>query len=66
MPWERSSLMGLKVNRQTDMDKLFDQFASLPDDKNNKLDVDPRKKEREKERDAAYARLKQKETEEKK
>lgn len=39
--------MGLKVNRQTDMDKLFDQFASLPDDKNKKLEVDPRKKERE-------------------
>ncbi|KRM55962.1 SPJ_0845 family protein [Lacticaseibacillus sharpeae] len=50
--------MGLKVNRQTDMDKLFDQFASLPDDKNKKLEVDPRKKEREAERDAAYARLK--------
>lgn len=50
--------MGLKVNRQTDMDKLFDQFASLPDDKNNKLEVDPRKKQREAERDAAYAKLK--------
>lgn len=51
--------MGLKVNRQMDMDKLFDQFASLPDDNNTKLDIDAKKEQKEAERKAAYARLDQ-------
>lgn len=42
-----------------DMDKLFDQFASLPDDKNTKLDIDAKKEQKEAERKAAYARLDQ-------
>ncbi len=49
--------MGLKVNMQMDMNKLFDKFASLPDEKTPKLDIDARKEQQEKERKAAYDRL---------
>ncbi|MCI1283072.1 SPJ_0845 family protein [Lacticaseibacillus songhuajiangensis] len=49
--------MGLKVNRQNDMNKLFDQFATIPEGKINPEDIDAKKAKKEEERQAAYARL---------
>lgn len=49
--------MGLKVNRQLDMDKLFDQFATIPEGKLNPGDIDARKAEKDSARDAAYKRI---------
>lgn len=49
--------MGLKVNRQLDMDKLFDQFASIPEGKLTPGDIDTKKAEKESAREAAYKRI---------
>jgi hypothetical protein len=49
--------MGIKVNRQNDMNKLFDQFATIPEGKINPEDIDAKKAKKEEERQAAYARL---------
>ncbi|WP_196246197.1 SPJ_0845 family protein [Lacticaseibacillus zhaodongensis] len=49
--------MGIKVNRQTDMDKLFDQFATIPEGKLRPEDIDAKKAEKEAARKAAYAKL---------
>lgn len=49
--------MGIKVNRQNDMDKLFDQFATIPEGKLRPEDIDAKKAQKEAARKAAYAKL---------
>ncbi|WDF81619.1 SPJ_0845 family protein [Lacticaseibacillus pabuli] len=49
--------MGLKVNRQLDMDKLFDQFATIPEGKIDPKDIDTKKAEKETARQQAYDRI---------
>ncbi|KRM88022.1 SPJ_0845 family protein [Lacticaseibacillus thailandensis] len=49
--------MGLKVNRQNDMDKLFDKFASLPDVDLGHDVIDSKKKAEEAARKRAYEQI---------
>lgn len=49
--------MGLKVNRQLDMDKLFDQFATIPEGKIDPKDIDTKKAEKASARQKAYDRI---------
>lgn len=54
--------MGLKVNRQNDMDKLFDKFASLPDVDLGTDTIDSKKKAEEAARKRAYEQIDRKQS----
>lgn len=57
--------MGLKVNRQNDMDKLFDKFASLPDVDLGTDTIDSKKKAEEAARKRAYEQIDRKQSQKK-